>query len=525
MALFVDVRLRVLRMSTRLVGVILLSMRFALSGCGVVRVMMRLMTHCRYGRPVLFLLVMVRIRCVMRSMGAVAGTRMRMRMMVGRFRSGVLLTVTVVRVSVRVDGAMTVSFIGRIRSTGRVRVRVRVRVVRVAALMMTVFGVGGAVLVTLPLRLIVMQRCMRLLVPMRARVPVLVPLLLLRLAVMRSPLLLLGGSFRLCLLLLRLTSFPLSRQVVQSLLVFRMVSIVCVVVVVGVMRFLVLRVSVPVLLFLVSVPVLLLLVSVSVLLLLVTVLMFLLLLLMSVLRLLVCGVCGAFGFVALLDYFLTPKMCLVSFSSLVNLALALQPGALVLSPLPLTLRRPVLRLLLGLALFLLGLALLLLFRGVVIVLMATMMMSATMSGSQHHQDVVRFSGRRRGRSGGLDARRHRRRLYRGTLAGKKWRGVERIGRRGGARDHGEIRSPKWICAVERQLGAVDKRPLLIHLSCIPPLMVQALVLGLSHIVQADKSSRVREIATEVVDHEEGESENAQEREGQGADGSDCEGPI
>jgi hypothetical protein len=34
--------------------------------------------------------------------------------------------------------------------------------------------------------------------------------------------------------------------------------------------------------------------------------------------------------------------------------------------------------------------------------------------------------------------------------------------------------------------------------------VQALVLGLSHIVQADKSSRVREIATEVVDHQEGE---------------------
>lgn len=261
---------------------------------------------------------------------------------------------------------MTVIFVGRVRSTGRVRVRV----VRVAALMMTVFGVGGAVLVTLPLRFIVMQRGMCLLVPVRARVPVLVPLLLLRLAVMRSPLLLLGGSFRLCLLLLGLTSFPLSRQVVQSLLVFRMGSIVCVVVVVGVMRFLVLRVSVPVLLFLVSV---------SLLLLLVTVLMFLLLLLMSVLRLLVCGVCGAFGFVALLDYFLTPKMCLVSFSSLVNLALALQPGALVLSPLPLTLRRPVLLLLLGLVPLLLYLALLLLFRGMVIVLMA-MMMSVTMSG-------------------------------------------------------------------------------------------------------------------------------------------------
>lgn len=294
--------------------------------------------------------------------------------------------------------------------------------------------------------------------------------------------------------------------------------------VVAVMRFLVLRMSVPVLLFLVSVPVLLLLVSVSVLLLLVTVLMFLLLLLMSVLRLLVCGVCGAFGFVALLDYFLTPKMCLVSFSSLVNLALALQPGALVLSPLPLTLRRPVLRLLLGLALFLLGLALLLLFRGVVIVLMA-MVTFVTMSGSQHHQDVVRLSGRRRGRSGGLDARWHRWSLFRGTLTGKERRGVECIGWRGGDRGRGESERPKWICAVERQLGAVDKRPLLIHLSCIPPLMVQALVLGLSHIVQADKSSRVREIATEVVDHQEGESENAEEREGQGADGLDCEGSI
>ena len=92
---------------------------------------------------------------------------------------------------------------------------------RVAALMMTVFGVGSAVLMTLPLGVMALRSCMCLLVPTRVRVPVLVSLLLLllRLAVMRSALLLLGSSFRLCLLLLRLTSFPLGPQVVQNLLV------------------------------------------------------------------------------------------------------------------------------------------------------------------------------------------------------------------------------------------------------------------------------------------------------------------
>ena len=122
-------------------------------------------------------------------------------------------------------------------------------------------------------------------------------------------------------------------------------------------------------------------------------------------------------------------------------------------------------------------------------------------------------------------RRHRRSLSRGTMERKEWRAVECIGWRGGDRGRGEIGRPKWICAIERQLGAVDERPLLIHLSHIPPLTVQALVSGSSHVVETDEGSSVRQIATEVVNDEEGESEDAEEREGQGADGLDCEGSI
>lgn len=465
-------------------------------------VVVRFMMRCsRLGSLVRFLLVTVRIRRVVRRVGVITVTRMRMRlrMMRGSSRSGVLFTVMVARVSVRVGGgAMTVIFVGRERSTGRVRVRV----VRVAALVM-----ASPVLVTLPLGVMVMRRCMRLLVPICARVtvfmfvflpvlvPVLVPVFVAMLVRAALPLLLLlGGSFRLCLLGLplgRSASVPLLLKIVESL---SMCCIVCIVVVVVVMRPFVIRVSVPVLLSLASV---------------------LVLLLMSVLRLLVCSVRGVFGFVALLDFFAPPSM---RFSSLVDLALALRPGLLVLFPLPLTLRRPVLLLLLGLVPLLLYLALLLLFRGMVIVLMA-MMMSVTMSGCQHDRD-----GRmRRARRGGLDVRRHRRSLSRGTMERKEWRGVECIGWRGGDRGRGESERPKWI--FERHLGAVDERPLLIHLSHIPAFIVQALVSSSSYLVQADEGSSVRQIATEVVDDEEGESDDAEEREGQGADGLDSEGLI
>lgn len=513
-------RLRVLRMPMRLVAVILLRMRCPVSGCGVVRVVLQPMM---LERLVLFLLVTVRSRCVMRRVGVTTGTRMRM--MRSRFRRGVLFTLAVTRVRVRVGGVMTAIFFGWMRSAGRVRVRVvsvaalamtaatvivigmarsigRARVVRVAALMMTVFGIGRAVLVILPLRLIVTRRCTCLLVPVpvRVRPPVLVPLLLLRLAVMRSPLLLLGGSFRLCLLFLRLTSFPLSPQVVQNLLVFCMFSIACAVVfvVVVVMRLLVLRVSVPMLLRLVSVRVLL------------------LLALISVLRLIVRGVCGASsvsGFVSLVGLFVPPIMrC----SGRENLALALQPDALVLCPLPRTLRRPVLLLLLGLALlllclvlFLLFLALPLLFCGVVIMLLMAVVMFVTMSGSQHHHNV----------------RRHRRRLCGRALQWQEWQHFECIGRRGGDRGRGKILSSIWICTVERHLGTVDERSLLIHLSRIPALLVQALVSRLSHIVDANEGSSARQIPSEVVDDDKGESEDAKERYRQGADGIDCEGTI
>jgi hypothetical protein len=103
---FLVVRLRVLRMSTRLVGVLPLSMRFPLSGCGVVRVMVRLMMRCiRFERLVLFLLVTVRIRCVPRRVGVITVMRMpmRTRMMRALFRCGVLFAVVVMRVRVRVE--------------------------------------------------------------------------------------------------------------------------------------------------------------------------------------------------------------------------------------------------------------------------------------------------------------------------------------------------------------------------------------------------------------------------------------